>query len=282
MAEGLTMDRAREQPEPGWDDSRDGERQQHGDRGQKARGPAERAGAPARTVPARARFPAMSRPKAAAPARSRRRWLRPALFALLPLALVVGGYVYVTGGQVMSTDNAYVQADMVGVSTDVSGIVAGRSTVHDNQHVDAGQVLFRLDDRPFRIALERAKAQLGRRAQRPRGAEGDYRRRSGADRAGSRRTSTSITTNFDRQQQLRASHVTPRPPSTRRATISQTRRQKLASLGQQLAGVAGQAQRRSRCRRRAASPLSRGHGAASTRRSASSTHTVVGRRSPAS
>ena len=39
---------------------------------------------------------------------------RPLMFALLPVALVVGGYFYVTGGAVMSTDNAYVQADMIG------------------------------------------------------------------------------------------------------------------------------------------------------------------------
>src|SRR5260370_5295044 len=47
---------------------------------------------------------------------------RPLMFALLPAALVVGGYFYVTGGAVMSTDHAYVQADMVGLSTDVFGI----------------------------------------------------------------------------------------------------------------------------------------------------------------
>ena len=52
--------------------------------------------------------------------RNRVRWT---LFALLPIALVVGGYLYVTGGQVMSTDDAYVQAEKVGISTDVSGIV---------------------------------------------------------------------------------------------------------------------------------------------------------------
>jgi membrane fusion protein (multidrug efflux system) len=49
-----------------------------------------------------------------------KRW---ALLALLPIALIVGAYWYVTGGQIMSTDDAYVEADKVGVSTDVSGIV---------------------------------------------------------------------------------------------------------------------------------------------------------------
>src|SRR5271170_2299599 len=52
------------------------------------------------------------------PRSSRRSWVRWSLFALLPLALIAGGYWYVTGGKVMSTDDAYVEADTVGVSTD--------------------------------------------------------------------------------------------------------------------------------------------------------------------
>lgn len=36
----------------------------------------------------------------------RRSLLRPILFALLPIALVIGGYLYVTGGALMETDNA--------------------------------------------------------------------------------------------------------------------------------------------------------------------------------
>ena len=99
-------------------------------------------------------------PPAAVVPRAKRRVLRPLLFALLPVALVAGGYSYVTGGQVMSTDNAYVQARSLGVSTDVSGTVASIE-VHDNQHVDKGQVLFRLKPDSFRIALEGAEAQLG-------------------------------------------------------------------------------------------------------------------------
>ncbi|PZM10740.1 HlyD family secretion protein [Rhizobium tubonense] len=97
---------------------------------------------------------------AAVKPRKRRSPTRPILFALLPVALVVGGYYYVTGGQVMSTDNAYVQADMVGVSTDVSGLVASID-VHENELVKKGQVLFRLKPDTFQIALEGAQAQLG-------------------------------------------------------------------------------------------------------------------------
>ena len=95
-----------------------------------------------------------------APRSPRRHWVRGALFALLPLALIAGIYWYVSGGQVMSTDDAYVEADKVGISTDVSGIVK-EIDVSDNQAVAAGEPLFRMDDLPFRLALERAEAQVG-------------------------------------------------------------------------------------------------------------------------
>lgn len=98
---------------------------------------------------------------ATAPAKRPKRSLkRPILFALLPIALVAGGYYYITGGQVMSTDNAYVQAQMLGLSTDVSGTVA-EIDVHNNEAVKRGQVMFRLRPDSFRIALDGAEAQLG-------------------------------------------------------------------------------------------------------------------------
>ena len=59
----------------------------------------------------------------------------------------------------MTTDNAYVNADQVGISTDVSGVVA-EVNVRNNQHVEAGQILYRLEALPFQIALDNAKANL--------------------------------------------------------------------------------------------------------------------------
>jgi membrane fusion protein, multidrug efflux system len=104
-----------------------------------------------------------------------RRSKRALLFALLPLALMAGAYVYVTGGQVMSTDDAYVEADKVGISTDVSGIVRDVD-VAENQHVPAGQVLYRLDPRQFQIALDNAKANLAQTELTIESMKQDYRR----------------------------------------------------------------------------------------------------------
>ena len=120
----------------------------------------ERAEAPTNPAPAADVAPPPTSAAAPTKPRRRRNMTRPVLFSLLPVALVIGGYYYVTGGQVMSTDNAYVQADMVGVSTDVSGTVASIE-VHENEPVKAGQVLFRLKPDSFRITLDGAEAQLG-------------------------------------------------------------------------------------------------------------------------
>jgi membrane fusion protein (multidrug efflux system) len=93
-------------------------------------------------------------------ARSPRRRLRPVLLLLGPIvALLVGAYFYYTSGRVVGTDNAYVKADVGIVSAEVAGPI-GSLNVRENQRVEAGDVLFTIDDRPFRVALDRGDAQL--------------------------------------------------------------------------------------------------------------------------
>ncbi len=118
--------------------------------------PADRRSLSAPSVITELAPPAKEKP----PAKARRRWLRWALFLLLPVGLIVAAYFYFEGGDYVSTDDAYIQADQVGLSTDVSGMVKSVD-VKDNQHVAAGQVLFRLDPAPFQLKLDQAQAQLG-------------------------------------------------------------------------------------------------------------------------
>lgn len=83
------------------------------------------------------------------------------LVALLgPLvAVMVGGYIYLTGGRYIVTDNAYVKAEKVAVSADITGRVAAVE-VGENDIVKPGQILFRVDPAPLEIALARADAML--------------------------------------------------------------------------------------------------------------------------
>jgi membrane fusion protein, multidrug efflux system len=166
----------------------------------------------------------------------RRCWLRPALFMLLPLALIAGGYWYVTGGQVMSSDDAYVEADKVGVSTDVSGIVKDVD-VTESQHVDSGQVLYHLDDLPFRIALNRADAQVGMVRDTLNSLKANYRdMQTQITRA--RDDIDYYATEFRRQQDLLNAHVASQQTFDTARRNLQNAQQKLASLNQQLAAIA--------------------------------------------
>lgn len=92
--------------------------------------------------------------------RGRRRWLRPVLLIAGPVAVIVGGaWWYYSGGRYVETENAYVHASMVAVSPRVNGSVV-EVDVQENEAVAAGDILFRIDPRPFQIAVDRAQANL--------------------------------------------------------------------------------------------------------------------------
>ena len=96
----------------------------------------------------------------AAPAPMKRNTRRIVLMAAVPVLLAaVGGYFYFTGGRYQETDNAYVEQAKVALSADVAGRIAAVS-VHENQAVKAGDVLFSIDPEPYRIALAQADAAL--------------------------------------------------------------------------------------------------------------------------
>lgn len=58
-----------------------------------------------------------------------------------------------------STDDAYVKAYVVNIAPEVSGSIA-KVWVHENQYVTAGTELFSIDDAPFKLAVNKAEAQL--------------------------------------------------------------------------------------------------------------------------
>lgn len=166
----------------------------------------------------------------------RRSLLRALLFALLPIALIVGAYLYVTGGAVMETDNAYVQADSVGITTDVSGIVQ-QVMVTDNQNVQTGEVLFRLDPKPFQFALKRAEAQIGNTKNDLLAMQASYRNMQAQVQQAKADVDFNMT-NFKRQEQLLTRSITPRATYDAAKNNLQSAQQKVASLEQQLAGLA--------------------------------------------
>jgi membrane fusion protein, multidrug efflux system len=86
------------------------------------------------------------------------------VFAAAAAALLAGaawyGWDYWTVGQyLVSTDDAYVKADSTTIAPKVSGYLR-EVLVGDNEPVKAGQVLARIDERDFEVALEQAGADI--------------------------------------------------------------------------------------------------------------------------
>lgn len=79
---------------------------------------------------------------------------------LLPALLLGGAWTYYrANAHLVSTDNAYVQQDKISISAEISGRIV-EVGVRENQVVKAGDLLFRIDPEPYRIAMAQADAAI--------------------------------------------------------------------------------------------------------------------------
>lgn len=132
---------------------------------------------------------------------AQRPWLRPVLMVSVPLALLAaGGAYYLANDHYVSTDNAYVQQDKVSVAAEVSGKIV-EVLVRENQPVKAGQILFRIDPAPYRIAAAQADATIAQAQVRVTTLEADFQSRGvGIDKA--REAVAFYTKEYQRQSAL--------------------------------------------------------------------------------
>ncbi len=76
------------------------------------------------------------------------------LLVLIPaVAVVAGGYWWLSGGRYISTDNAYVGAQKALITPYVSGPIVAIH-VKEGQHVNVGDPLFDIDPAPFENAVQ--------------------------------------------------------------------------------------------------------------------------------
>jgi membrane fusion protein, multidrug efflux system len=91
---------------------------------------------------------------------ARRRALTFIAGAILLSVAATGGSVYWDyARRFQSTDDAFIQARQFAVAPKVSGYITA-VPVTDNQHVAAGDLIARIDDRDYRTALDQANAQV--------------------------------------------------------------------------------------------------------------------------
>ncbi len=86
------------------------------------------------------------------------------VFLLLVLLIALGFFAewFWRGRFYESTDNAYVQGEITRVSSQLAARI-DQVLVADNQHVEQGQLLIRLEGADFQLAVERANATLATR-----------------------------------------------------------------------------------------------------------------------
>jgi membrane fusion protein (multidrug efflux system) len=154
------------------------------------------------------------------------------------VVLVGASWWYLTSGRIVSTDDAYVQAARTMVSTDISGRVVAIA-VRDNERVTQGQLLFKLDDRPYRIAVEDATAQLAAARLQVTALKATYRQKS-ADSAGAEETLAYQTREFERQRQLASSGVASRAVFDQVQNAVAVARQRVASTQSDIANILAQ------------------------------------------
>ncbi len=170
------------------------------------------------------------------PTKNARGRLRLALMLLGPAAvLAVAGYFYLSGGRFESTDDANVQAARVAISADVAGRVT-EVAVRDNQPVHKGELLFRLDQTPFRIAVDAANARLAAARLKVEVLKANYRQRQ-SDLASARATLKFEQTEYERQRRLSTSGIASQSQLDRAAHALDDARARVNAVKQQIGAV---------------------------------------------
>jgi membrane fusion protein, multidrug efflux system len=161
--------------------------------------------------------------------RARLRW--PLMLGGLILAALGALGYYLFTGRYQSTDDSAVMAAMTSISSNIAGRVV-QIEVHDNQIVQRGQVLFRLDERPLSIAMEEAQAKLAAARLQIRAAKASYGHEF-EEIAAARDTLAYEQREFARQQRLVQSGISSRAQYEQTQHALQLAQTQLASAQQQ-------------------------------------------------
>jgi len=101
---------------------------------------------------------AVDRDIVATPAVGRKRLAGYAAIGLAVIGVIAYGYHWITVGRfIEATDDAYVGGDITVIAPKVAGFIE-QVAVTDNQRVAAGDLLVKLDDRDYKVALAKAEA----------------------------------------------------------------------------------------------------------------------------
>lgn len=176
-----------------------------------------------------------------APAPRPRPLLRATGFLLGLAAVAAAVFSMLYGGQGrVSTDNAYVKLDKLNLAAEVSGVIA-EVAVRANQPVRRGDLLVRLDDAPYRLAVEEAEAELAQARNALEARRAEYAEAEAA-LARAERDAAFFARDLERSEQLSSIAVSESQLDERRQALERARadirinQQRLSSLRAELGG----------------------------------------------
>ena len=163
----------------------------------------------------------------------------------LPLALAIAGVAHHwLGERYVTTDDAFVRAAKGAINARVAGQVI-EVAVKDNQRVRKGELLFRIDPEPYRIAVAQAQARLATARLQVQALKATYRQQL-AELQSAKDSADFAAREYERKQALLASDFASRASFEQAQTQLRVARQHIASAEQQaantLAGLDGDAE----------------------------------------
>jgi len=180
-------------------------------------------------------LPASAHPAAAPKKPLRERLRRPLLIVFPALLAAVGAMYYLTEEPYVTTDDAFVRAAKESVNARVGGQVV-EIAVKDNQRVQRGQLLFRIDPEPYQIAVDQAEARLASARLQIDALKATYRQQQ-ADLESAGDSADYDQREYARKKALVAPGWTPREVFDRTETDLKVARQHIASVEQQIANT---------------------------------------------
>ena len=157
------------------------------------------------------------------------------------LPFLVGGvalFVWMISGRYVETDNAYVKGDRVYIAAELSGPIV-EVAVRENQPVSRGQLIYRLDDTPYRLALSKIEADIDIQRAEIRGLRAQWRTKR-EDIKAALSQQVYAQADFERQRDLAERKFASVAKLDESRMAAEVARQRIASLEEDLLRIEAQ------------------------------------------
>jgi membrane fusion protein, multidrug efflux system len=160
------------------------------------------------------------------------------MWSLPFLAGAVALFFWLGAGRYIETDNAYVKGDRVYIASELSGPIVEVS-VRENQRVSRGQLLYRLDDTPYRLALAKIESDIEIQRAEIRSLRAQWRTKR-EDIKAAQSQQTYAQADFERQKDLADRKFAPVAKLDESRMGAEVARQRISSLEEDLQRIEAQ------------------------------------------